>query len=396
MKYKIKYQEKNKIKSITIEAKDYNELINSKLYPNNIISIKEPLDIRNLLTPINNINKKDIYELFNQLNLMLSSNITISEAISLLLQTKQKKEIEEVLLLLQNSINNSIPIDIALRRYKKVIGETSILFLKLGIENGNIKESINSLVKLNEQNTITKSKLKDILNYPIILISSLFIAIGMIFIYVIPNFQYVFEILGDNLPLSTKILLWLQDIVQNYYMFFILLPFIIYFSLLFLYKKYKLFFDRMILSNIPILSALIKSYNLYKLFLAISIIVKSKYQFQIAIENSKNIIENNYIKLNMKKIIGDIRSGSSIADAFKNTKIFDDLTIKLLYTAQYTNNYENILNDISNLHKQNFENSIKKFSSFIEPAIILLISMIVLWLVLAVMVPMWDMSSAIN
>lgn len=396
MKYKIKYQEKNKIKSITIEAKDHNELINSKLYPNNIISIKEPLDIRNLLTPINNINKKDIYELFNQLNLMLSSNITISEAISLLLQTKQKKEIEEVLLLLQNSINNSIPIDIALRRYKKVIGETSILFLKLGIENGNIKESINSLVKLNEQNTITKSKLKDILNYPIILISSLFIAIGMIFIYVIPNFQYVFKILGDNLPLSTKILLWLQDIVQNYYMFFILLPFIIYFSLLFLYKKYKLFFDRMILSNIPILSALIKSYNLYKLFLAISIIVKSKYQFQIAIENSKNIIENNYIKLNMKKIIDDIRSGSSIADAFKNTKIFDDLTIKLLYTAQYTNNYENILNDISNLHKQNFENSIKKFSSFIEPAIILLISMIVLWLVLAVMVPMWDMSSAIN
>ncbi len=396
MRFKIVYQENNKVKIKHIDAKDIKHLKTLSAYPQNIISIKEPYNLSNIINFYKKIDKNEIYELFNQLNIMLKSNININESITLLLQNKQKSYIKDILGLIQNSIQTSKPIDITLKKYKQELGETTILFLKLGIENGNIKESINSLVELNLQNKTMKSQFKDKLRYPIILIASLIIAISMIFIYVVPNFQYIFEILGDNLPLSTIILLGIQDIINQYLYLFLLFPFLLYILGIILYKNYKLLFDKIIISKIPIVSKLIQGYLFYRLFLLISIIVSSKYKFQIAIEHSKSIIKNEYLRVKIDKILKDIRNGKPIADAFENQKIFDDLTIKLLYTAQYTNNYETVLKDITTLHKEYFENSMKKFSAVIEPSIVLLIAIIVLWLVLAVMTPMWDLSSAIS
>jgi len=61
----------------------------------------------------------------------------------------------------------------------------------------------------------------------------------------------------------------------------------------------------------------------------------------------------------MKKILYNIKNGLSIAQAFENSKLFDDLTIRLLYIAQETNNYEIVLNDIANYYQKSFENSMK-------------------------------------
>ena len=396
MKFKIFYQENNRLKNITVYSNSIEELKNSSQYPSNIIKIQTPISLKKRLLHYSFINKKDIYELFHQMSIMLNSNINISETIALLLNMKQKQTIIDILNIIQNSIQTSQPIEIGLQKYNKELGETTILFLKFGIENGNIKESISSLVEINEQNNNISTKLKDILRYPLILFSSLIIAIAMIFVYVIPNFQYIFELLGDNLPLATRLLLFMQEIIENYFYLFLIIPFIIYLIAINLYKKHQLFFDKIIILNIPIVSKLIQSYLFYKLFLSITIIVKSKYKFQDAIKNSKNILKNRYVQKSLDQIIKDIKNGSSIEDAFKNRRLFDDLTIKLLYTAQYTNNYEKVLNDITNLYKERFSNSIKNFSSIIEPTIILFISLIVLWLVLAIMVPMWNMGSAIS
>ncbi len=396
MKFKITYQQNKQLKTVNIEANSLSELKKAQQYPSNVIQIQQPQKAKQNISLFKQQNKKEIYELFNQLNMMLESNINISEAITLLLQNKQKENIKNILFNIQNSIQTSKPIELSLHKYKNELGDTAILFLKLGLENGNLKESINSLVQIHKQNAKTAEKLKDIFTYPIILLISLFIAIGLIFIFVIPNFQYVFELLGDNIPFATKILLSLQDLIKNYLYIFLLLPFLLFLLGASLYQKYRLFFDKILILKIPVLSKLLQNYLYFRLFLSISIIVKSKYKFQVAVEHSKNIIKNDYVKNCMKNILKDIKNGSSVANAFENTKLFDDLTIRLLYTAQHTNNYEKVLKDITMLYKKRFDDSIKKFSSIIEPSIILLISLVVLWLVLAVMVPMWDISNAIS
>jgi len=86
----------------------------------------------------------------------------------------------------------------------------------------------------------------------------------------------------------------------------------------------------------------------------------------------------------------------SISQAFQKSQLFDSLTMKLLHTADHTNNYESILCDITNLYKKGFQKSLKNVSSVVEPVLILLISLVVLWLILAIMLPIWNLGSVIN
>lgn len=395
MKYKITYQENGKLKHKIIIIENNEDIKDSSELPDNIVNIKQLDKLKKNYKLFKN-NKKDIYELFKQLSIMLSSNLTLNQSIELLLKTNSDKMIKNILLAIQSAIKTAQPIDEALRGYKKHLGSTPILFLKLGVENGNIKESINSLVSILSEDNSSNEKFQEAIRYPIVLLISLFISMGMIFVYVIPNFEFVFQMLGDDVPFATKSLLFIRDMIENYFYIVILVLAMIPMVFYALYKKYKYFFDKLLVLKIPVLSIVLKDYYFYRLFLSISIIVKSKYQFQVAILNSKNIVSNSYIKNSMNNILINIKNGASIAQSFEETKLFDDLAIKLLYTAQHTNQYELILYDITSFYKQRFQESLKNFSTFVEPIMILIISLVVLWLIMAIMLPVWNMGAVLK
>ncbi len=386
MKYKITYQENGKCKYITLDTLEN--------LPNNILKIEKIFHFKQIKLKQNN--QSDIFEMFKQLQIMLNANLTLNESIELLLTNRQNDTIMEILHSIKNSITNGIPIDKALEKYKSDIGNISLLFLKLGIENGNLKQSLSSLVQILQENKETKLQLNNTTRYPKLLILSLFISMGMVFTYVVPNFEHIFKSIGGEIPFSTSVLLFFNSLVTNYYYIVFSIVVGVFVSFYFLYKKFNLFFDKMIILNIPIISRVLKDYYFYRLFLLISVIVKSKYQFQIAIENSKLLIPNLYIKNSIEDIIQNIKSGVSISNAFEKTKLFDDLTIRLLLTAEQTTQYENVLQDITLYYKQRFQMSLKLFSSFIEPVIIMIISLIVMWLIMAIMLPIWNMSSILS
>jgi len=397
MKYKIIYQKNNKLKKITLEASSEDELKSLQDYPENIISIKKvTIKYKKNISTVGQNNQKKVYELFSQLDLMLGANLSFHESIELLLKSKNEDKLNTILLEIKKALSSSTPLDKALKNYENYLGVTVLLFLKLGFENGNIKEAIHSLVEILHENIQSQEKFKEVMRYPLILIVSLAISIAMIFIYVLPNFDFLFILLKDEIPFSTQVLLGIKNIFLDYGFVIVLISILLFVVGSIIFQKNKRYFDRLILLNILFLSKVIQDYYFYRLFLSISIIVKSKYQFQLAVLNSKDIVQNLYIQERMNFILSTIKNGSSVAEAFEKSSLFDTLTIKLLYTADHTNEYEQILSDITSLYKKRFQKSLKNFSSTIEPLMILIISLVVLWLILAIMLPIWNLGAVIN
>ena len=395
MKFKIRYQENQKVKIIILEAYSYEALQKMDKFPSNIIKIRELQEFNFDLFSFKN-SKQDVYELFCQLDIMLGANLTFSQSIDLLLDSKQEKKIEEIIKVIQHSLSSSVSIEKSLHKYKAYLGQTSLLFLKLGFENGNIKESIHSLVEILEEDIISNDKLVEVMRYPLILIISLFISICMIFLYVLPNFEFIFTLLKDEIPFSTYLLISIKELIHRYWIFILISMGVTIFFISYLTKKYRYIYHKTLLLKIPIFSKMIQDYYFYRLFLSMSIIVKSKYQFQIAIVNSKNIVNNLYVQMMMDKVVLNIKNGISISEAFGKSDLFDNLTMKLLNTADNTNNYEYILVDITAQYKKRFHKSLKNFSSTIEPMLIFIISLVVLWLILAIMLPIWNLGAVIN
>jgi general secretion pathway protein F len=387
MQYKITYQTNNSIKTKNISASSAEDILHQM---DNIIKIEQRTFLKKKFS--SSITKEEVHQLFSQISLMLDSGLTFIQAIEIIEEKNSKKQMQQILQTIKEVVIKSLPIEEVLQPYKKYLGTMPIVFLKLGIENGNIKESIRSLVEILKEELSVKKQLLQAIRYPLFLFISFCIALVMVFIYVLPNFEFIFQNL-QTIPLATKVLLFLKKALYEYYVISLVAIITIGIVIIFIYRKYPLFFEKVFLENIFLISKILRFYHLYKLFLAMGIIVRSKYQFQVAIQNAQVIIENRYLKKLMQNIMEDIKQGNNIVHSFAKYKLFDEVTIKLLTTAENTSKYENILSDLANYYKVNFETSIENFESYFEPIMILFIAMIVLWLVLAIMVPIWDLGT---
>jgi len=393
-KYKVYYQEENSIKTTIISD------IESFDLPNNIIKIKEykafSLKYDNIFETVS---KKEIYNFFVELNMILNANILLSDAIKILMKTTKNRVLRKILISMENALINGKEIYKSLEEYEKYLDPIIIPFFNILEKKGNISlvlSSLSSLLKIKMEN---KRKLLSALRYPFIVLGTFFFSLILIFNFVVPKFETIFLQYEMKLPLSTTILLECKWFLSNYSFFIIITLFIIFLFSKYIFIKFDwyLYYKDMILAKyIPILSKMIQTYELYNFFVALNILLKSKYEFHIAIDNSTLLIKNKYLLAKILKINEHLKNGKSIAFAFEQTELFDDLTISLINSGEKSNSIQISVDKIEKIYKDNFQKSIKVLSSFIEPLFFILISLLILWIMLAVFTPIWNMSGMLN
>jgi general secretion pathway protein F len=337
-----------------------------------------------------------VVDVFKELSIILDTHLSLDEAIDILLKGNLDKQIKNILFTMRYALQNGQPIAKALEQHKRLIGVLPILFFDLGFKNGNLQESIKALSIILIENQKAKKQFVSALSYPIVLLVTLFIATILIFKFVIPKFEHIFVQFGSNLPLATKYLLATKSFFDNYYILIAVSIISIFFSFKYLYDKYTKQIDQFIILQIPIISPLYQSFIFYRFFLALDMLIKANYQFQIALKSVKFIVKNQFVISKIEQISNDIQNGITISNAFSNTKLFNNITLRLLYTAQQTNTMEIVLTNITDIYKQKLTKNIKYFSSAIGPIFIMIISLLILWLVFALMLPIWDLGKVLH
>lgn len=394
-KYKIVYQSNNGIKTIFLETND----ISKEDLPSNIVNIKEKKDFNNssFFQTKKIIKEKVLINIFYELNLMLESNITLSDALDILIKNRKNKIVLEFLETLKYSFSSS----------KKVSEELSIFkinylvgsFLDISQSSGNIVANVKALSELLiESHEIKKSFIKSI-TYPIILIISFFLSLISIFYFVIPKFKSIFEQTNAELPLATKILLNVQYLFENYLTTILILLVVLSICLIFIYKKnekFQYFIHKISINNIYLIKDIYLNMQLYKLFLFLDIMLKSKYEFHKSFISSKVLIKNKYLLDKMSIIDNLLQNGKGISSSFSQTEIFDDITLNLINTGEVSNSLDVTICEIKKIYKTRFNDKINLLTALIEPFFLIAIMSLILWIVLAVFMPIWDMGNIIK
>ncbi len=393
-KYKIKYQSEEKIEKIILETSD----LSKEKLPKNIIEIKEyknylKIDFRRK----KRINEKKLDLLFYELSLMLQSNINISDALDILIKNKKDKQIVEFLNTIKYSLSNGKAIDKNLENFK--INQIILSFLKISQDTGNIALNIKALSKLLIENQEIKKSFYKAIFYPIILVISFFLSLFAIFSFVIPKFKIIFSQTQNELPLATKILLQTEYFFENYflYLFVVFLLFLLLIS--FFYKKnsnfeYKI--DKFFVEKIILIKDIYLYMQLYKLFLVIDIMLKSNYEFHKAFISSKILLKNKYLLDKIYIIDNLLQNGESINDSFLRTQIFDDIVLNLINTGEVSNSLSITIDEIKKIYKNRFDDKMNLLISLIQPIFLIIIMGLILWIVLAIFMPIWDMGNMIN
>ncbi|MCG3694732.1 type II secretion system F family protein [Aliarcobacter butzleri] len=393
-KYKIKYQKDEKVEEMILKTSD---LTNENL-PQNILEIKEEkesfkIDFKRKIR----IDNKKINLLFYELNLMLQSNINFSDALDILIKNRKDKDIVKLLQIIKESFSSGKSIDENLKEFN--INHLVISFLSNCQNSGNITLNINALSKLLIENSELKKSFYKAISYPIFLFITFFLSIVTIFTFVIPKFKTIFFQVKDELPLATKILLVFENFFVNYsFYFFCFFSFVIIFIIYF-YKqntKFEYFIDKFMIRKIVLFKDIYLNMQLYKFFLLIDIMLKSNYEFHKAFISSKLLLKNKYLLDKIYIIDNLLQNGKSINNSFSKTKLFDDIVLNLINTGEISNSLVITIDEIKKIYKNRFDDKMSFLISLIQPIFLVTIMGLILWIVLAIFMPIWNMGNMIN
>lgn len=391
-KYKITYQDENRVKTKIIESSNLKE---EKL-PSKILTIK-PLNEKkdfNIFKSKIKIDKKLLISIFYELNIMLQANLMLNDALAILSQNYKEEKLNKFIDDLKKALLVLDTIDNIFRDYRLDIYIVS--FLKLCQKNGNVKVNINAMSILLKEEMKIKKEFSKAIRYPFILLISLFLSINVIFYFVVPKFKIIFINNYESLPLATKILFNIHTIYMSYFIYLILIFICMVFTIIYIYfknKEFEYLVSKVIFKDVFFLRDLYSSMQLYRMFLVINIMLESNYEFIKALNSSKTLIRNKYLLDKISLIENLLKNGKSINLSFKRANIFDSLVLNLINTAEASNSLTLISKEIKDIYKNRFDEKMKKFISYIEPIFLIIIVSLVLWIILAIFIPIWDMGS---
>lgn len=388
MSYKIKYQENGKIFTKKVDSLDS--------LPLNTLQIKKEY-VFNSKNLFNNLSHKELKNLFYELNLMLQSNILLDEAFDILIKKEKNFLLKEFLSTLKDSFSNSKEISKTLEKFN--IPYIVKAFFKITQDAGNPKGNIFFLTKLISEEYEIKREFRKVLVYPIILLITYIFALIGIFRFVIPKFEFMFLQNGMELSFATKSLLFVKEIFFSSYISMLIIPLVFFLLAIYSYKndnRFSFFVDKICLKRLGFFSSLYRYKVYYTYFSIIEIFLKSKYEFHESFTKSKVLINNQYLLDKITKIDSLLKNGKSISFAFESVGIFDDITINLLKTGEITNSLETTVGEIKKINKRRFDDKLKLFSLFVEPVFFVIMMLLILWIILAIFVPLWSMGDMLR
>lgn len=240
--------------------------------------------------------------------------------------------------------------------------------------------------------------LTKILLYPLLVSFIMVIVFLGITLFVLPQFEVLFANINAPLPLVSKSLLFMRTLVLDYGYFSLLsLCGIAFFTYRF-YKtsqKFRCFMDKLWL-KIPYLGAVLHYYQLSQFLLSFFWLYKSKVPLQTALDISSKALSNAEIKQKTERIFEAIVRGIPIAQAFSASGILDNLSVQLLCGAQNEEGFLESLEVLLELHQEELATHSETLLALIEPLMVLALGALVLWLALAIFLPLWELPMQIQ
>jgi len=362
------------------------------------ISIQEikPL-FPELITLFDRIGFGDIVDFTRQLAIMLNAGLTLIDSFSIL----QKQITKPSLLLMVKKIYKEVlggnSFSKALQKHPSHFSNLYISLVRSGEASGKLSEILLRLADNLEKQREFQSKIKSALIYPIIVIIGM---IGVMFVmitFVVPKLLNLYKDFNVTLPLSTQILI----VISNFSTRFWPLIFLLIFGLIIFIRKYlntrvgKETFDSFTL-KIPVFGKIVSISALVDTTRTLSILIGSGVSIleslNIVIDTSSNIIFQNAFK----HIYKQVEKGVALGTAFENERLFPPILIQMTTVGEQTGHLDDTLFRISKYFEMESEMAVKTMTTLIEPLILVFLGLGVGFLVLAVITPIYNLTSSIK
>jgi type II secretory pathway component PulF len=315
---------------------------------------------------------------------LVANDVDLVEALNVIGQLFHDEEAKSIVKYIVHRIRDGFPFSKTISHFEKYFHILVVKAIEIAEKTANLAEILGRLVDYLEANAEIQRKIKNILYYPIILISCALFVIMFWLLIVIPKFAELFHDISGNLPLITRIMIGLSSFATCH-LKCICICFITIFCLVSMILKNKEI-RTTFLSKIPILKNLQRENFAMNFFSAMELMMCEKINLIDGLKCFLDMRNSNTIKT----MINSIKDGSSLSKAMSKSAIFDNSEISIIESGEKSGNLWSAFKIAANMLKSKLERRFEKIVHTAQPMIIIFVGLLLLIAVYSIIVPMYS------
>jgi len=332
---------------------------------------------------------KDKLVFFRQLSTMISAGISITpSSMEVLIEQTSNKRFKRVLASIFDRVSSGVPLAGALAEHPKFFDTLSLVMVKTGEESGTLDVSLARLSLFLEEQENLRKKIISAVTYPAAVIMVALLALGVMIVVVVPQFQKAFGNLNVKMPKLTLMLFELGNWAKGHWLY-IPIAVLAFAVLLHLLKKiepinYQI--DSALL-KLPVFGGILYKAAIARSFRTMASLLKSGIPVLKALELAGDVAGNKKLRKGFLVMRDAVAMGVPMNVAMKEKKLFSPLVCHMVAVGEETGRTDEMLAKVADWYEAELSETIKRLSSILEPALVVFVGVIVGVMVLAIFLP---------
>jgi len=337
-------------------------------------------------------NTKDLIVFTRQLYTMLNAGMPLISGLEVLVDQSENHKLRKATENITNDVKKGSMLSEAMEKYPKIFPILLRNMIQAGEMTGNLDSVLNKMATHFDKEAKINAKIKRALIYPTVLILLAIAAVTFLLTYVLPVVIGMFENSGATLPLITRIVLAISHSIRdNWYIYLLVIGTVIFSYRVFVNTKRGKKVKDTIFLHFPIIRKPMQKIVTSRFTRTLSTLLSSGIPILSALKTSALVTNNLVLIDEIEGVAENIKKGDSLSKLLGNIDLFPKMTVSMISIGEESGAIEEMLEKTADYYDDELESSLEKLVALIEPIGILVMGLIIGFIIIAMMLPMFEM-----
>lgn len=332
-----------------------------------------------------------------QLAILLKSGIQLSESLTILVEQTQQGHFKQILSDIKEKVNEGVSLSDAMKLYPAYFDEIYLGMISIGESSGTLDVILLKLADFLDNQGKLKGKVSTAFAYPTFMLIAIVIVVYILMVVLVPQIESMYDQASQELPWNTRLLIAVSHLLGNY--FYLIIPGVAAFVYLILSwaktNSGRQFLDRFFL-RLPLFGSMTRTIAVGRFSSTLATLLAAGVPVLRAMEIAARVLGNVVLAKVVESAKLAVQEGESMAVTLKKSKEFPLFACQMIAVGERSGQLEYMLQNVSSAYDLEVDQKLTKLLSLLEPALFLLMAVVVGFVVLSVMIPLFSMSNFVQ
>ncbi|HEB75313.1 MAG TPA: type II secretion system F family protein [Nitrospirae bacterium] len=340
------------------------------------------------------LRRKDPGQLFFQIGIMLKSGLPLIKSLDITMRHREQKGLSHVLSDIKKHVSEGKRFSDALGRYQRVFPEVYVNMVRIAEATGGLADVLLNIAEYEERKKEREGKIKSALTYPLVVGMIGSAVVGFLLGYVVPKMEKIFQSVKIDLPVSTSVLIAVGSFLRSYGLLLSILAGVAVVAGVRMYRNSPPLRKR--IDSLLIGKEVFRKAVMARITELLAFQLREGIPLVAALNGCRGVVSNLMIREEMQRLALEVEKGRPLSEGLKDSPVFDEMLMAAVLTGEKTGELAGFLERMSYYYRKDVEKIMGRLTSLAEPVFILILGLVVGFIVVSIMTPLFEMNQLVK